>query len=926
MESKVTPDYKSTVILPVTNFPMRGNLPVKEPEILKRWNDLNLYQQMQTKNKGRPRFTLQDGPPYANGGIHIGHALNKILKDIIVKYKNMAGFETPFIPGWDCHGLPIEHKVTKDLGPKFSEKSPKEVRDLCRAEARKWIEVQKEQFQRLGILADWKNPYLTLDQKYEAEEVREFARAAEKGLVYLEKKPVYWNWFLQTALAEAEVEYHPHKSPSIYVKFPVKESSLLAILGATQEDNVSFLIWTTTPWTLPANLGVTLHPEFKYGVYRVQETNELWIFSQSLKESIEKASNKELSLQKTFLGQDVERKNVRHPFLEQNSLILLGKHVTEDTGTGVVHTAPGHGADDYRVGMAYGLSPYSPVDGRGLFTSDVPEFSGLHIFKANPLIIEKLRGLDLLVAHQDIEHSYPHCWRTKTPLIFRATPQWFLGLDLEGSKIRAKCLEALSTLNFVPKWGESRFRAMLEGRPDWCLSRQRLWGVPIPVLICKKTQQPLAIPEIMHRIADKMETNGGIEGFYATPVEELLDGKSYTKGDFGLEGFTHGQDILDVWFDSGVSHACVQKKREGLSFPADIYLEGSDQHRGWFNTSLLSSIATNGKAPYKGLITHGFVNDSQGLKMSKSKGNVVDPQDVAAKAGAEILRLWTAYEDYGQDLTCGPNELERVTETYRKLRNTVRYLLGSLDGFDFKKDEVAYENMTTIDQWILHELNVLIEDITTSYDAFSFFKIYHALNIFCTVKLSANYFDLLKDRMYTWQKNGRERRSSQTAFWHILDNLSRLMAPILSFLAEEVHEHRSDRQGDSIFLLPFPKANPSWKNPELSQKFEKLFEVRQKVQKELESLRANKVIGGSLEAQILLTAEDPEYSVMTTYPDLREFFVVSDVQVQKGAFSVVAKKAKGEKCLRCWIFSTEIAKSDAQFPGVCPKCVRALSA
>lgn len=919
-------DYKSTLHLPQTDFPMKGNLPQNEPLMVQKWKDNKIYQKMIAKTKDGPSFVFQDGPPYANGAIHIGHALNKTLKDITVKYRNMAGFHTPFVPGWDCHGLPIEHGIMKGLGPKAKETSDSDIRKMCRAEATKWSSAQSLQFQRLGILADWEQPYLTMDPEYEAEEVREFARSFEKGYIYLGTKPVYWNWVLQTALAEAEVEYHQHKSPSIYVRFPVTDPETLKLLKSEGKET-AFVIWTTTPWTLPANLGISLHPEFEYGVY--ESSAGRLVIAQGLKEAFEKETSLSLNLVHSFKGEIMDRKKARHPFLDRDSLIMLGDHVSLDAGTGAVHTAPGHGADDYKVGLKYGLEIYSPVLPDGTYSKDVTEFAGQQIFKANPLIVEKLRSIGALLSFKEFEHSYPHCWRTKVPLIFRATPQWFLGLDLQGKALRPELLKAVDEVRYFPAWGKDRLKAMMEGRPDWCLSRQRVWGVPIPIFYCKKTGEPLADTKVMMKVADHIEKNGGIDSFYSAKPEDFIGdfkpSASHPKGlDFGSQGFVHGKDILDVWFDSGVSHSAVQKKRLGLNVPADLYLEGSDQHRGWFNTSLISSMVTHGCPPYKALLTHGFVNDPQGMKMSKSKGNTVDPEQVAGKNGAEILRLWATYEDYAQDLKVGPEILDRVTETYRRIRNTMRYLLGAVNDFNPTQHSVSYEEMMELDRWALARLANLIEKTDEGYRELSFYKVYHALNTFFTVDLSAQYLDIIKDRLYTWKTNGKPRRSAQTVLHHMTDTLIRVMAPVLSFLAEEVYSYTKDRKVESVFLLDYPKAPAQWKNQGLLLKFEQLFALRAVVQKNLEELRAQKTIGSSLEAQVQLSEQGELLKTLQTYPDLREFLIVSEVQVVSGPSSVKVSRAAGEKCVRCWTYSTE-TKNSSQFPDVCPKCVEALT-
>lgn len=906
---------------------MKGNLPTKEPEILKQWEEKKIYQKMSTKNAGKKPFVFPDGPPYANGSIHLGHALNKNLKDIIVKYKNMKGFPTVFIPGWDCHGLPIEHKVLKDLAAKKVTKTDQEIMALCRAEAQHWVDHQRVQFRRLGILADWENPYLTMSSDYEAEEVREFARAFKNGDIYRGEKPVYWNWTLKTALAEAEVEYHNHKSPSIYVKFNITDKATLEKLGNPSKPT-SLVIWTTTPWTLPANLGISLHPEFEYSVYDIGSENI--VIAKALKEFFEKDTGLTLKEGKIVKGKDLEYGKARHPFIDRDSLIILGEHVTADAGTGAVHTAPGHGVDDFNVGARYKLGVLNPVNDAGAYTDEVPEFQGVNIFKANPLIVEKLKQSGHLIAFKEIEHSYPHCWRTKTPLIYRTTPQWFMGLDLEHSQIRQKTMKEIEKVQFIPEWGRARFQAMMENRPDWCVSRQRIWGVPIPILMCKATGEPFAHYDVMMKVADIVEKQGGIEAYYRVPADEIVGttwkNSEQAKKDpkFGSEGFRHGRDILDVWFDSGICHAAVQKRRPGMGFPADIYLEGSDQHRGWFNTSMLSSMATNGQAPYKALLTHGFVVDSQGRKQSKSLGNVIDPNEVTAKSGAEIIRLWTAYEDYGKDVSCGKEELDRVTETYRRIRNTMRFLLGAVFDFDPSKDMVPYEKLTPVDQWALHELYELTEKVTQAYDSYEFYKVYHLLNNFFTVDLSATYLDVLKDRLYTWKVDGVPRRGSQTVLFLITDYLVRMMAPILSFLSEEVYGYVKGSKAESVFLLDFPEAPMEWNNPSLNQKFTGLLKVRGDVQKVLETLRAQKTIGASLEAAVTIKAEGDLLKDLKSFKDLREFLIVSKVDVVMGSYEVLAEKAPGEKCVRCWTYSPDISQAPATL-GVCPKCVEALT-
>ena len=922
------PNFKSTLNLPQTDFPMKGNLPVKEPEIIESWQSARTYQAMVEKNCGRTKFVMPDGPPYANGNIHVGHVLNKVLKDIVIKYKNMQGFHAAFVPGWDCHGLPIELKVTKKLGARRKELTDEEVRELCRQEARKWVGRQKEQFIRLGVLADWENPYLTLSPDYEAEEIRVISKIFENGILYYGEKPVYWCPALQTAFAAAEVEYHDHKSLSVFVKFEVK-SGLEKV--ETPEGQTSFVIWTTTPWTLPANYGIALNENFDYGLYRLDKFDkENIIIACDLKESVEKACGITFSEVRRFKGAELEGMTAHHPLLDRDSQVVLSDHVTLEAGTGCVHVAPGHGMDDYYIGQRYKLPLQSPVDKAGRYTSDVPEYEGEKIWDANPKIAEALRQTGHLLGMSDFVHSYPHNPRTKTPLIFRATPQWFIRMDDEKYHLRNKALAvSADKIEFIPRWGYQRLHSMLSHSPDWCISRQRVWGVPIPVFYCNDCGSPLAHSEIMNRVADKMESTGrGIEAFYSTAPSEFT--KGYNCSQCNGDNFSRNRDILDVWFDSGVCHSAVQKKREELSFPADIYLEGSDQHRGWFQTSLVSSLAAYDEPPFKALITHGFVNDSQGIKMSKSKGNVIDPAEIIKKGGAEVLRLWVAYEDYGQDVNVSHEIFQRITEAYRRMRNTMRFLLGNIADFNPHDNQVEFVNMPPIDQWALIKLNELIEKVTTAYDSYSEYKVYHAVNNFYTVDLSATYLDILKDRLYTWKRGGADRRSSQTVFYHLLTNLNTMMAPILSFLSEEVHKYIPGVMTKSVFLESFPKVRDEWKSESVQEQMDLVLEVRANVSKALEPMRKSKDIGSSLDASVTIHAPSTMLETLKTLqvddgPDyLREIFIVSQVSLcESNEFRVEVQRALGEKCPRCWHYTLE-SSTISDYLGVCPKCVEAL--
>ena len=910
---------KDSINLPKTSFPMKANLNQREPEMIQKWKDQRTYAKIIEKNNGQKSFTMPDGPPYANGHIHMGHTLNKCLKDFVIKYKNMAGFKAPYVPGWDCHGLPIEHNITKKLGPKLREKTDKEIRLLCREEAQKWVDTQRDEFIRLGILGEWDNPYLTMNPAYEAEEVREFTRNFKNGVITRGQKPVYWCLPLQTALAEAEVEYHDHKSPSIYVKFDYTPSSKFGSF----DKPVYSVIWTTTPWTLPANVATCLHPQFEYGFF--DAGSEYLLIAKGIKEKFQEATGLELKdPDQYFLGTEFERESSKHPFIDRESLFILGEHVTLEAGSGLVHTAPGHGQDDYVVGLKYDLPILSPVGPDGKFTEEVPKYQGIKVFDANEGIIEDLTESGHLVARKDIKHSYPHCWRTKTPLIFRNTSQWFITMDHPEYNIRKKALKAIEDINFVPGWGVKRLTAMVENRPDWCISRQRNWGVPLPVLYCKSCGHPLLDTNIMDKIADAMEAGEGIEAYHDMDINDLLDGHKCEE--CGHEEFQKGTDILDVWFDSGICHAGVQRKRDGMEVPADLYLEGSDQHRGWFQTSLLTSIASNDKAPFKTLLTHNFVNDSKGRKMSKSLGNVVDPLDLIKKSGAELLRLWAASQDYGQDMNYSNEGFKRVTETYRRLRNTMRFLLGNLGDFDYATQAVQYDDMEAIDQWALDRLHCFIETAREHYDNFEFYRVYHALNNYFTVELSAHYLDLIKDRLYTAKTDGRARRSCQTVVYLLTENLIKVMAPITSFLSEESYGHFPGKQKDSVFLESFPEPQNQWENLELRKTYEQLFEIRSEVSKKLEEARNNKVIGSSLEAKVSLQLPETKLELALALSDraICEFFIVSQVELAPGSeVFVQVQKAAGEKCPRCWNYDTLTELSG--YGKICSKCHEALA-
>ncbi len=891
---------KDSLNLPKTSFPMKASLPENEPKKIEAWKNINLYEKIQNKNKNSKKsFTMADGPPYANGNIHLGHVLNKVLKDITLKYKNLNGFKAPFIPGWDGHGLPIELKISKTLGSKKKDKTKKEIRALCRAEVYKWIDVQREQFKRLGILADWENPYITIDPEYEAEEVRELARIYENGLIYKGKKPVYWCPTLQTALADTEVEHMEHESPSIYVKFKIKPETLPKAL--CKYVDLSAVIWTTTPWTLPANLGISVHPKFNYQIVETNHGN-LILAKKMIDKVVLETGLKITSKGVEIKGCQLENVVANHPFLKQPSRFLLGEHVTLESGTGLVHTAPGHGIDDYQVGLKYGLKVYSPVGPDGKYTNDYPQREGEHIFKANTAIVEELKTLKSLVFFKNLKHSYPYNWRSKTPLIYRATPQWFLKVDSESYSVRKNALKLTeSSIQFYPHWGKARLEGMLKNRPDWCLSRQRIWGVPIPVLICSSCEKAHMSTAFMMSVADKMEkSKQGIEAYFQGDLSDIMPLKC---DHCESTDFKKGEDILDVWFDSGVCYAAVQRKREGMTTQADLYLEGSDQHRGWFQTSLLSSLAAHKKAPFKTLMTHGFVNDAQGRKMSKSLGNVIDPLKVIQNSGAEILRLWVTYVDYGQDMNISKEIFLRVTETYRKIRNTLRFILGNLHDYEYKNLDPT--SLNSLDRWALAKLNKLIEDVTIAFETYNYYKAYHAINLFFTVDLSSRYLDILKDRLYVESKHSKLRASSQFTLYTILKTTSILIAPILSFLSEEVYEYLPEslekKKKESIFLEDYPTPNEKFADKDLIKEYDKLFELRSVVSKSLEKMRTNKEIKASLEAKIKIPGTALSAKMWAKYGDqLEEFFIVSSVSYDENSSELDFSLAEGEKCPRCW--------------------------
>ncbi|MDA3903015.1 MAG: isoleucine--tRNA ligase [Desulfuromusa sp.] len=923
-------DYKDTLNLPQTDFPMRANLSNREPEQLKYWQQIGLNDQLETANQGKESFILHDGPPYANGHLHMGHALNKILKDIIVKSKRMQGFFTPYVPGWDCHGLPIELMVDKKLGKKKRELSKADFRRQCRDYAKVWVKTQSEEFQRLGIFGNWKDPYLTMTPDYEATTARELARLVERGSLYKGKKPIHWCSSCVTALAEAEVEYDNHTSPSIYVKFPYVDE-LPESLSQLEGQSISFVIWTTTPWTIPANLGICLNPELPYAV--VEANGELLIVAEGLHEAVMKTLGiEDCKVVTTFAAELFENKNCRHPFYDRNSLLMLGDHVTLEAGTGCVHTAPGHGQDDYLVGRRYGLEIYNPVDDYGKYRQDLELFGGMKLKDANPAVNEKLAEVGALLHESHVEHSYPHCWRCKKPIIFRATEQWFI--SMEENDLRKKALQEIERVEWIPTWGRNRIYNMVEARPDWCISRQRSWGVPITIAYCEKCGEALADAKIMHYIADQFEATGSDVWFEKEATELLPPGTVCP--DCGHDKFTKETDILDVWFDSGVSHAAVCEQRDYLQSPADLYLEGSDQHRGWFHSSLLESVGTRDCAPYKAVLTHGFVLDKDGRPMSKSVGNVIAPEEIINKYGAEILRLWVAATDYRDDIRLSQETLLRLSDAYRRIRNTARYLLGNLNDFNPVTDLVADEELLELDRWALSRLGCLVQKVADAYDKYEFHVIYQAVHNFCAIDLSAFYLDILKDRLYTSSEQSIAYRSARSTMYQIVDALTRMLAPVLTFTADEIWQRLPGEREASVHLAAFPQANSNYLDDQLEQRYEQLQKVRSEVSRQLEKARADKQLGQSLEAKILLDAPASYQPLLTEYlPLLPTYFIVSQVELTDNLTAAVEAEnisglklqvlpADGEKCERCWNYATNIGQT-SEHPTICARCADVLA-
>jgi isoleucyl-tRNA synthetase len=930
--------YKETLNLPKTDFPMRGNLANREPQILASWEKDNFYQQLRQKTLGRPKFILHDGPPYANGDIHIGHAVNKILKDIIIKSMTLGGYDAPYIPGWDCHGLPIELNVEKKKGKPGNKITHKEFRDACRVYANKQVDGQKEDFKRLGIIGDWDNPYLSMDYQFEANIVRSLGEIIANGHLHKGSKPVHWCTDCGSALAEAEVEYEDKNSPAIDVRFTVIDKaeffSKMVFSGKQLVENISnktasFVIWTTTPWTLPANQAVALHADVDYVLVELE--NELLLLAEPLyTEVMSRYAIDNYTVVAHCKGADLEYIKLQHPFYQRHVPVILGDHVTVDSGTGAVHTAPGHGQEDYAVGLVYDLPVDNPVAANGCFVESTELFAGLHVFKANDSVLEVLSERGALLHQEKINHSYPHCWRHKTPIIFRATPQWFISMD--QNSLRTNALNEVDNTTWLPEWGQARIKGMIENRPDWCISRQRTWGVPITIFVDKETSElHPRTAELFEVIADRIEQQG-IDAWFELSAEDLASDELLGSD---ADKYIKASDTLDVWFDSGVTHACVIKQRPELDFPADLYLEGSDQHRGWFQSSLLTSVAINKTAPYKEVLTHGFVVDAKGKKMSKSLGNVIAPQKIVNNLGADILRLWVSSTDYSGEITVSDEILKRTSDTYRRIRNTARFMLANMDGFDPANNLISGDKMLPLDRWIIERAQALQQEIIEAYEQYEFRFIYQKVHNFCSEDLGAFYLDIIKDRQYTTQTDSLIRRSAQTALYHISEAFTRWIAPILSFTADELWTHLPGNREKSVLFDSWYAFPPLPIENTLTDDFwQQLINVRMACSKELENLRNDKIIGSSLDAEITLYCNEELKSSLSLIGDeLRfalicseaflddldnatEHSVVTDVE----GLSITARASEHQKCVRCWHHREDVG-SNSEHPELCGRCV-----
>jgi len=922
-------DYKDTLNLPKTAFPMKANLAQREPQQLKKWAEQGIYAQIQAAGAGKPKFILPDGPPYANGDIHIGHAVNKVLKDIIVKSRRLSGFDAPYVPGWDCHGLPIELQVEKKIGKAGHKKTVAEFRQACREYANKQVSRQREDFRRLGVVGDWDKPYLTMNPQFEADQLRAFAKMVANGHLQRGEKPVHWCLDCRSALAEAEVEYADKASPAIDVRFTVVDTTaFLAKLGVDAVGPVSIPIWTTTPWTLPANRAVALHPQLNYRLIGLDagQGPESLLVAADLADTIASRLEVEYQTLGEAAGAEFEGLQLQHPFYAYKVPVILGDHVTTEAGTGAVHTAPGHGLEDYQAGRQYDLEVANPVAANGCFKDDTELFAGQRVFAANDTVIEVLRERGALLHLAELQHSYPHCWRHKTPVIFRATPQWFISMDQAG--LREQSLAAIPEVDWVPDWGLQRIHGMVENRPDWCISRQRTWGVPVALFMRSDTNElhPDTI-ELLGRVADKVEAEGLDAWFDSEPADWLGD----EAGEYEMV-----RDIMDVWFDSGVVHHCVLERHPDLQTPADLYLEGSDQHRGWFQSSLLTSVAMHGKPPYKAVLTHGFTVDADGRKMSKSVGNVVSPQKVVNSLGADVLRLWVSATDYRGEMTVSDEILKRVADSYRRIRNTLRFCLANLDGFEPDKHAVAPAEMLALDQWMVQRTMALQAELLVAYDKYEFHHIYQQLHRFCVVDLGGFYLDIIKDRQYTTPSDGRPRRSAQTALYYVAEMLVRQISPILSFTAEEAWQELPGERGATVLTEQWyqPSGFDDLRGALSNEDWSQVIAVREAVAKRLETLRSEDKLGGSLEAEVELFVDEPAFTALSKLGDeLRFALITSSAGLNKAeqraddavasddmpGLWLVATRSEAEKCTRCWHRRSDVG-SVASHPELCGRC------
>jgi isoleucyl-tRNA synthetase len=916
-------EYKATLNLPKTDFPMKADLAKREPAVLERWETGGIYHRIRAARSGRPRFILHDGPPYANGHIHMGHALNKILKDVIVKVRNLDGDDAVYVPGWDCHGLPIELQVDRELGAGKASLPTVEFRRRCRAYAERFVDIQRDEFRRLGVFGDWANPYLTMSYAYQGSITRELGRVFAKGDVFLGFKPVYWCLSCRTALAEAEVEYQDKTSSSVYVAFPLRDDPR-GVIPLAGRENLSALIWTTTPWTIPANLAISVHPSFAYVILETDRGRLL--VAAELAEEVARATG--LTVTGTgprMQGSDLEGLVFSHPFIDRAAPILLGDHVTADSGTGLVHTAPGHGQEDYEIGRRYGLEAYSPLDDDGRFTAQVPLYQGKSVWEANPLVVATIREQGRLLGEGKITHSYPHCWRCKSPVIFRATRQWFV--SMERNELRRRSLEAINQVAWIPSWGRDRIYGMIENRPDWCISRQRSWGSPITVFHCSSCKTMLATPEVFDHVAAIFDREGA-DAWFAKPAADLLP-PGAACASCGGTSFEKEGDILDVWFDSGVSHAAVLEKRDDLAWPADLYLEGSDQHRGWFHSSLLHSVATRDRAPYRTVLTHGFVVDAEGKKMSKSAGTGMSPQEIIASHGADILRMWAAAEDYTQDIRISGEIIQRLVDAYRRIRNTARFILGNVSDFDPATDALPADRMEGLDRWALGRLGVLQQTVRTAYAGYQFHIAATAILQFCAVEMSALYLDIIKDRLYIYGRRSERRRSAQTALFTILRSLTKMISPVMSFTAEEVWGYIPAWPGkeESPFLAVWDEI-PAALSAEETSWWEQVLELRRTVTKALEEARQAGTIGHSLDAEVKISGPAGLIDSLDGKRDLlREILIVSSVVLERAGEGAEpgceVRPADGAKCQRCWTYNPGTGAA-ADLPETCPRCAAIL--